>query len=284
MPATLFAVEDAGPRPLPVPAGVDGFGGLYDGLELGVYEALRTFHHDRFLGLDEHLTRLEQSISRLGWDYHFDDARMRRCIQAVCTEAPFDEMRVRFDVLAAPAVSRGSVSRELIALVPFSPVPGAVYEQGVAVVTTTALSRHAPEVKTADFVEQRRRIEAQTPDAYERLIVSARGEVLEGFSSNFYVVRGGVLITAGEGVLEGVTRRTVLELARARGIRVRLEPPVARDLPHIQEAAISSSSRGLVPVVRIDGRAVGDGAPGPVIGGLVTDYQAFVQANIKPAV
>ena len=283
MPVALFAVEDAGPRPLAVPAGVHGFGGLYDGLRLGVYEALRTFHHNRFLDLDEHLARLQRSMTRLGWDYCFDDARMRRCIHEACTASPFEEMRVRCDVLAAPAASRGSASRELIAVVPFTPPPSVVYQQGVEVVTTAALTRHDPEAKTADFVEQRRRIELDTPHAYERLIVSADGEVLEGFSSNFYAVRDGVLITPGKGVLEGITRRIVLELARAQGVAVRLEPPMADALERLQEAAISSSSRGLVPVVRIDGHAVGAGVPGPVITALGAAYHAFVRANIKPA-
>lgn len=279
----LFGVEEHGPRPLAVPAGVGGFDGLYDGLELGVYEALRTFHHDRFLDLDEHLTRLERSMHRLGWDYRFDDARMRRCIHAACSGAPFQEMRVRFDVLGAPASSRGSASRELIALVPFTPPAPAVYEQGVEVVTTQALTRHDPTAKTADFVERRRRIEADTPQADERLIVGARGQVLEGFSSNFYVVRDGVLITPGDGVLEGITRRIVLDLAQVQGVPVCLAPPLLADLEYVQEAAISSSSRGLVPVVRIDGRAVGDGIPGPVITALSNAYHAFVRANVKPA-
>lgn len=283
MPVALFGVEENGPRPLAVPAGVRGFDGLYDGLELGVYEALRTFHHDRFLDLDEHLTRLERSMRRLGWNYRFDEARMRRCIHAACSAASFEEMRVRFDVLGAPASSRGSASRELIALVPFTPPPPAVYEQGVAVVTTQALTRHDPMAKTADFVEQRRRIEADTPNAYERLIVDAAGRVLEGFSSNFYVVRDGVLITPGEGVLEGITRRIVLDLAQAQGVTVRLQSPLAVALDSAQEAAISSSSRGLVPVVRIDGRAVGDGVPGPVIMALGNAYHAFVRANVRPA-
>jgi len=280
----LYAVERDGPRSLDVPPGANGFEGLYDRLALGVYEAMRTFGHDRFLDLDEHLDRTRRSISRMGWDYAFDAARMRRCLDRVCGEAPFEEMRVRYDVLAAPAGARGSASRELIALVPFTPPPRAIYERGVAVITTGDIARADPRTKAADFVERRRLIERATPQAYERLIVDPSGEILEGFSSNFYLVRGGSLVTAGEGVLEGVTRRIVLALAAERGVPVRIAAPRADELPQAEEAAISSSSRGLVPVVSIDGRAVGGGAPGPVIGALSAAYDAFVARAVRRAV
>lgn len=280
----LFAVEDAGPRALAVPAGASAFDGLYAGLDLGVYGALRTFGHDRFLDLDGHLARTRRSVQRLGWDYTFDEARMRRCLDAACTGAPFAEMRVRFDVLAAPATALGTRSRELIALAPFTPPAREVYQRGVQVVTTRALSRGDPLSKTADFVARRRRIERETPGAYERLIVDAGGAILEGFSSNFYAVCGGVLVTAGEGVLEGITRRIVLDLATARGVPVALRPPRLDELDSAQEAAISSSSRGLVPVVGIDGRPVGKGVPGPVITGLREAYEAYVEGAVKRAV
>jgi branched-chain amino acid aminotransferase len=282
--ALLYAVTDAGPCPLQVPAGASGFEGLYEGLDLGVYEAMRTFGHHRFLELDGHVARTRRSLERMGWDYVFDEARMRRCLDRACRAAPFAEMRVRFDVLAAPACVRGSDSRELIALVPFTPPGPEVYERGVAVVTTSAIARPDPLTKTAEFVERRRRIERQTPQAYERLIVDPSGEILEGFSSNFYVVLDGVLVTAGEGVLEGVTRRIVLALAAEAGVPVRLAPPRAAAIAQVQEAAISSSSRGLVPVVRIDGHAVGEGVPGPVIRALSASYDAFVAGAVRPAV
>jgi branched-chain amino acid aminotransferase len=280
----LYAVTDEGPLPLQVPPAASGFEGLYDGLELGVYEAMRTFGHHRFLELEGHMARARHSLDRMGWGYLFDEARMRRCLDRVCREAPFAEMRVRFDVLGAPALARGSDSRELIALAPFTPPAREIYERGVAVTTTSAIARSDPLTKSAEFVERRRRIERATPQAYERLIVDPSGEILEGFSSNFYVVRDGVLMTAGQGVLEGVTRRIVLALAAEGGVPVRLAPPLAAEIAQVQEAAISSSSRGLVPVVSVDGRAIGDGVPGPVIGALRAAYEAFVARSVKPAV
>jgi branched-chain amino acid aminotransferase len=281
----LFAVEDAGPVPLPVPGDARGFDGLYTGLDLGVYSAFRTYEHRRFLDLEHHLARTRLSMQRLGWNYVLDEARLRRCLDRICTQAPFEEMRVRLDVLASPARVLGTSARELIALTPFTPPPRAIYEQGVAAVTTEAIRRDDPLTKRADFVARRKRIESATPGVYERLIVSPGGEILEGFSSNFYVVRDATLCTASEGVLQGVTRRIVLELAARAGVAVELRAPRKAELHTVQEAAISSSSRGLVPVVRIDGTALGgDGVPGPVIGELSAAYDAYVAGAIRPAV
>ena len=68
----LFAVEDAGPRPLPVPPEATQFTDLYRGLPLGVYDALRTFDHNKFLYLNRHLARTERSMALLGWSYRLD--------------------------------------------------------------------------------------------------------------------------------------------------------------------------------------------------------------------
>ena len=111
MQALLYAIEGEVPVALPI-ALPGGDGDLYEGLELGVYSALRTFEHCKFLELDHHLERTRRSMARLGWQYAWDEARLRRCLDTVCVGAAFEEMRVRFDVLAAPGVVRGTQSRD----------------------------------------------------------------------------------------------------------------------------------------------------------------------------
>jgi branched-subunit amino acid aminotransferase/4-amino-4-deoxychorismate lyase len=253
----LYAIEDSGVIELPVAkARATAATGLYQCMELGVYSALRTFEHCKFLHLDHHVVRTRKSMQRLGWRYPWNESRLRRSLDAVCAVAPFDEMRVRFDILAAGAVSLGTRSRELIALTAFTPPPPELYERGVSVATTVAIQREDPLVKTANFVTDRSVIEASAPHAYEHLIVDARGAILEGLSSNFYAVREGVLYTAGEKILEGVTRRIVLQCAHELSIPVVFDAPGVNTVTQFDEAAISSSSRGLLPVVHIDGLAL----------------------------
>jgi hypothetical protein len=129
-----------------------------------------------------------------------------------------------FDVLAAPAVQLGSDSRELIGLTPFTPPPPHYYSEGVGVELAPALARARPLIKTADFAQARQAYPAgQSQAAYEYLLVSADGRILEGTGTNFWAVRDGVVWAAGAGVLEGVTRKIILGLLPELGIPARLE-------------------------------------------------------------
>lgn len=279
----LFAVTPTGPQSLPWPAGATSVYEAFDNLPLGVYSALRTFEHDKFLHLDYHLDRTEQSMRLLGWTYCLDRGAFCRALHQVCCAYPLPDARVRFDVLAAAATALGSDSRVLIALTPFTPVPDACYEQGVRVQLAPHLQRENPLVKTASFVLARRPYPLGHPEAYEHLLINEEGDILEGSSSNFYAVQGGCLYTAGAGVLEGITRRVVLQLAIELGLPVALAAVNAAGISQLDEAFISSSSRGIVPVVAISGQKVGEGRPGPITRQLEAAYQAYVQAHIRPA-
>jgi len=327
----FFAVEDAGPRALPIPPGATQFTDLYRGLLLGVYTALRTFDHNKFLYLGRHLARTERSMALLGWTYRLDRARLLRALHGVVTAAPWPEMRVRIDVLAEPAAALGTTGRELIALQPFTPPPPELYETGVAVAFAEGLARERPLIKTADFAEKRpvggglrvlepdrggttddsgttddgpqttagatvdnslptvvRRPSSVVPLSsvvpYEYLLLSPDGHILEGVGTNFWAVRDGVVYTAGEGVLEGITREILLQLIPGLGIPLQLEAVSVADVPALDEAALSGSSRAFLPVVSVAGQTVGDGRPGPLSRRILAAYNAFVAEHIATAV
>jgi branched-chain amino acid aminotransferase len=327
----LYAIEDAGPRALAVPDDATQLIDLYRGLPLGVYDALRTFEHNKFLYLNRHLARTERSMALLGWTYRLDRARLLRALHGVVTAAPWPEMRVRFDVLAGPAEARGATGRELIALQPFTPPPAELYETGVAVALARGLAREQPLAKTADFAARRPatgwerppmadgRPTQEEPEAtargsgegasflepgtwplepssavsgrpsavvapYEYLLLDSAGRILEGTGTNFWAVREGVVYTAGEGVLEGITREILLQLIAELGIPLRLEAVGAADVATLDEAALSGSSRALLPVVNIAGQTVGDGRPGAIIRRVLAAYNAFVAENVRVAI
>ena len=281
----LFAIEPEGPRRLEIPDGAAQLTDLYAGLSLGVYTALRTFEHDKFLFLDAHLDRTERSMELLGWAYRWDRDLVRRSIDEVCRAAAPGEMRVRIDVLAQPATSLGTTSRELIALQGFTPIPAELYETGVSVGLAGDLARESPLAKTAEFAARRptTSMQADSSAPYEFLLTSPDGRILEGTGTNFWAVRDGVVYTAGEGVLEGITRRILLELAAELAIPVKLEAVHLDDIPTLDEAALSGSSRALLPVVEINGQKIGDGHPGPISRQLLSRYNDFVQSHIRSA-
>jgi len=280
----LFAITENGPQSLPVPADATTQDELYQGLPLGVYTALRTFEKHKFLYLEGHLARLSHSMRLLGWNYQLDETRMRRAIHSVCSAASWPEMRVRLDVLAQPTRYAGIEYREMIGLMRFEPLPAALYADGVTVGFAEGLVRGQPLVKTAAFVEARKAYSVGSATVYERLMLDDESRILEGFSSNFYAVHNGVLRTAGTGVLEGITRKIILDLAAGLAIPLRLEAIHVSEIPDLEEAAISSSSRGLLPVVNIAGHPIGNGHPGPLCSRLHTAYDAFVERTVRPAI
>jgi branched-chain amino acid aminotransferase len=283
--AQLHAVLAGGPLPLALPAGgVANIHALFDDLPVGVYTSLRTFKHNQFLHLADHLARLGQSMALLGWKYRLDDQRLRRALHQVCSAYPAANARVRIDILARAIETPGGRTRELIGLFPFKPIPDALYESGVRVAIASQLSRANPRAKQAQFAQERRPFLDSHPGAYECLLLDQDGYILEGTTSNFYAVKAGVLWTAGEGVLEGVTRRIVLNVAREAGIPVRLQAVHIDEVERLDECALSSSSRAIVPIVEIDGRTVAGGRPGPVTRRLLAAYNTYVASAIAPAI
>jgi branched-chain amino acid aminotransferase len=285
----LFAVHRDGVPPLPVPTGVTNFDALYDQLPevaLGVYSVLRTFEGNKFLDLTGHINRLRQSMEGLGWDPAWlDEVALRQAIHTTCTAYRSPDARIRFDFLAEPAVTLGTNSRLLLAIMPFTPPPPELYEQGVSLGIARGLGRERPLLKTANFARQRRAYSQQNDgDCYEYLLLDEQGYILEGTGSNFYAARDGVVWTAENGILAGITRHIILDLLPQLGIPLRLEAVHIDDIGQLDEAAMSSASRALLPVVAIEGKKVGNGRPGPISHRILAAYNEYVAGAVETAV
>jgi branched-chain amino acid aminotransferase len=127
----------------------------------------------------------------------------------------------------------------------------------------SSLQREVPEAKTGNYMAAVRSLKAaQRRNATDALFVNEQGQVLEATRSNFFVFRGDTLITPREGILLGITRNVVLELARGR-FTIEERPILLDELPHVDEAFITSSSKEITPVLQIDDWTIGSGAPGP---------------------
>jgi branched-chain amino acid aminotransferase len=136
------------------------------------------------------------------------------------------------------------------------------FAKGVNLITSY-LQRSLPEAKTSNYVAAIRALkEAARRDASDALFVNEHDHVLEATRSNFFIFRGDTLVTPGVGVLSGVTRRVVLELAEGR-FPIEERPILLSELPLVDEAFITSSSKEITPVVRIDDVTIGNGKPGP---------------------
>jgi branched-chain amino acid aminotransferase len=281
----LYAVTDAGITELAIPNHITKLTNLYAGLELGVYSALRTFEHNKFLELDAHLDRTERSMALLNWKYQLDRQRLKSALHQATSAFPAPDSRVRFDILSWPSESLGTDSRELIALSPFKPEPKQVYTLGVGVDLVPQLVRDEPLAKTAEFAERRSKmLPSRNRSHYEYLMLDKDENLLEGTLTNFWGVRDGQVWTAGEGVLEGITRKILLNLIPTMGIPVFEIAVNKKDVPYLDEAFLSGSSRAVVPVVRVADVELGNGRPGPISRQILRAYQAYVQEHIKLAI
>jgi branched-chain amino acid aminotransferase len=160
------------------------------------------------------------------------------------------------------------------------------YARGVALVTVgverTSARALDPAIKSGNYLNNILGLtEAKRHGAYEAIFLNAAGHVTEASTANLFFVLGGRLVTPrlDEGILAGITRRRILELAAAENLEVD-EPVVTRaELATVEEAFLSSSIRGVLPVASIDGRALS--VPGPITRRLMTAYDGFLAATAR---
>jgi branched-chain amino acid aminotransferase len=283
--ATLYAVHGSELVALPLPKRTHELHELFVGLPLGIYSALRTYDERRFLRLEAHLGRCLLCLKRANFQLDFAMDGLCQAIDTAVRASSGGDLRLRYDFLEHPVERAGISTRVLLALAPHVPVPELVLRQGARLgLAPHGLRRPDPLIKFTDWVTERRVCEATCPDVYEHLLLDADRRILEGTSSNFYAVQNGVIVTAGDGVLEGITRQLVLELAEQCGFRVELRRLPLDELAACEEAFISSSTREVVPVCDVAGLRIGAGTPGPVVARLRQAYSAFAKAHSALAV
>jgi branched-chain amino acid aminotransferase len=115
---------------------------------------------------------------------------------------------------------------------------------------------------------------------YDTFLLDQDGHMLEGLAANFYAIVDGELWTAGQNVLKGIARQIVLEIAPPI-VPVREEAPHVSAVERFSDAFLTSASRGIIPVVEIDGIRIGQGEPGTLTRQLMAAYQAWVNRHLE---
>lgn len=241
----------------------------------GVYTVTNTYDTFKVLRFDAHLDRLEDSARRAGIALALDRARLRAALRQMIQEAGWGDTRFRV------TVGKDAPQTFILTLEPFAPPAPALIERGARIITAPNSARHNAAAKTTGWMHDRKHLESAMPAGiYDTLLMDADGHLLEGLAANFYAILDGELRTAGEGVLRGIAQQIVLAIAPPI-IPVNLRAPHINDVPRMAEAFITSSSRGIIPVVEIDGAALGDGTPGPITRKLRQAYQAALDAQLE---
>lgn len=239
-----------------------------------VFETIRTYGGQPF-ALMEHLLRLEHSAEQVLIPLPVPLGTIAHEVQAAVARAGNPESYIRV------VLTRGSGPLGLdtgfpvhpvrvIIVAPLTPPSAEAYERGIGVASyrTQRVAEHTEAVgaKVGNYLVAVLAMQhARELGASEALILDAAGCVVEGATSNVFAVFGRRLVTPPEeaGILPGITRARVLELARELGLEVELRALTLEELRAADELFVSSSIRELLPVVRLDGQPVGGGRPGP---------------------
>ncbi len=249
-----------------------------------VFEVTRTVARVP-LFLSEHLDRLHHSATALGFGL-IERATLIEAIHATLASVKAAESYVRIIVTrgAGPLdldPEAADAPRLIVIAKPLQLPAAALYEDGVSL-RLVGERRNAPgqvsaEIKSSNYLSSVLALRAaRRQGAYEALMCDLDGYVSEGASSNFFMVQGGKLYTPPLtlGLLPGVTRAAVLKLAAAAGITLAEVPFRAEQILNAEEAFLTSSIRGILPVTRLDDKPIGSGKPEALTRLLMQRYAA----------
>jgi branched-chain amino acid aminotransferase len=254
----------------------------------GAFETMRA-RGDRVFRLPEHLRRLRASAAGLGWRLPWPDADLEAAIGAALRANRHPEARVRLQATPGEGGLDGPEGPPLLLVEAerFVPVDPRVRRRGVRVaVSPLRLARGwASAGKTCSYVDRLwARRAARARGCFEAVLRSDAGRACEAAMANLFAVRGAALWTCPveAGALPGITRGAVLEIARARGLEVRLEAPEVEALRAADEVFLTSTAVEVLPVARIDDATVGRGRPGPITRDLGEAYRRLLDDALGP--
>jgi branched-subunit amino acid aminotransferase/4-amino-4-deoxychorismate lyase len=243
--------------------------------------------HGRFFRLEDHLTRLEEGCAKIRLTLPRPRDEVREIMVEVVRRSGLREAYV--EVVVTRGVPRPGdrdprrwTPRLYVYAIPYVwIVRPELQEEGTNVIVAERTRRIPadsvdPTVKNFQWGDLVRGLfEAYDRDAWLPILTDGEGHVSEGPGFNVFAVVDGVLYTPERGVLEGITRKTAIEIAREQGFEVRVEEVPVSLLSASDEIFLTSTAGGVMPVATLDGRPVGSGSPGPVTAAIRNRYWAL---------
>jgi branched-chain amino acid aminotransferase len=256
----------------------------------GVFEGIRTYGGNVFR-LNEHLDRLYDSAKGILLEIPYTKPEMTKIVVDTVRANHLEDAYIRL------VVSRGVGNLGLdpftcarpnvfVIVEPLALFPKELYETGLSIVTVaTRRSRSDilnPKLKSLNYLNNILvKIEAHLAGVSEALMLNTEGYVAEGSGDNVFIVKRGELWTPPSylGALEGVTRNVIIELAKKQDIPVHVEPFTRQDVYVADEVFLTGTAAEVIPVVKVDGRVIGDGKPGALTHRLNTLFREVAHTD-----
>ncbi|MCP4812407.1 MAG: branched-chain-amino-acid transaminase [Planctomycetaceae bacterium] len=274
---TLYAKEDA-------MISVYDHGLLYGD---GVFEGIRSYGGQVFR-LQEHLDRLWESAEAIWLEIPASKEELAQSVIATLAANDIQDGYIRLVVTRGAGTlgldpNRTSDPQVIIITDRITLYPDEYYQNGLKIVTVATRRNHpdalSPRIKSLNYLNNiLAKIEGLQAGCVEALMLNHRDEVAECTGDNIFLVKDGVLVTPSTdaGILEGITRQAVIELAVEAGTEVQERTLLMEDVYGADECFLTGSAAEVVPVVQVDESQIGNGTPGPLTRDLMKRFRALV--------
>ena len=259
----------------------------------GVFEGIRSYGGKVFK-LREHVDRLWHSAKAIWLEIPISKEKMAAAIEDTLKVNGIEDGYIRVVVTRGTGTlgldpNKCSDPQVIVIADRISLYPQEFYEQGLEIVTVSTTRNHpaalSPRIKSLNYLNNiLAKIEGLQAGCIEALMLNHKGEVAECTGDNIFLVRDGRILTPPNeaGILEGVTRDTVIELAR-RGadIEVKEIPLTKHDVYIADECFLTGTAAEVIPVVKVDSRVIGDGTPGPITRDLIARFKDLTRELVS---
>ena len=259
----------------------------------GIFEGIRAYN-GRVFKLKEHIDRLFSSAKAILLEIPISHAAMMKATVETIHANKLRDCYVRLIVtrgIGTLGLNPRSCKKPSVIIIAgkIQVYPAEMYAVGMDIVTVpTVRNLHSalnPAIKSLNYLNNiLAKIEANNAGVEEAVMLNSEGFVAECTADNLFIIKDGKVFTPplSAGALYGITRQTVMELAEQSGISVS-EPNLTRyDLFNADECFLTGTGAEIMPVVKIDGRVIGTGKPGPLTRKLVTEYHALTKVTGQP--
>jgi branched-chain amino acid aminotransferase len=259
----------------------------------GIFEGIRAYN-GRVFKLKEHIDRLFYSAKAILLNIPLSHEEVMKAVAAVCRENNIRDGYIRLVVTRGKGslgLNPRSCHKPSIIIIAdkiqlYAPQ---LYQDGLTIITVpTVRNLHSalnPAIKSLNYLNNiLAKIESNNAGCEEAIMLNSEGYVAECTGDNVFLVKGKQVLTPplAAGALYGVTRATVIDLARESGFEVS-EPNLTRyDVFNADECFLTGSAAEIIPVTKVDGRVIGTGKPGPVTAKLVSAFHALTQNSGEP--
>ena len=259
----------------------------------GVFEGIRSYN-GRVFKLDEHLERLYDSAKSIMLQMPIPIETMKETVLETLRRNHLTEAYIRLIITRGVGdlgLDPDKCPKPSIIIIADKIVlyPQKFYEDGLEIVTAAVRRNYAeainPRIKSLNYLNNiLAKIEGKQAGAEEVLMLNAEGYVVECSGDNIFWIKNETLVTPPVhiGILEGVTRNSVINLARDAGIHVEERVFTRHDLYIADECFLTGTAAEVIPVVKIDRRAIGDGQPGKITQRLISAFRQYANSSGTP--